>query len=626
MKVANQKEALQLTSILGAGQMLAASTAVVVACCILLVYQLLSQRQALVTESHVQAAIVADNISASLMFHDREAAADMLRSFRSAPNLLQVAVYDASGELFSEYSLEGHEAPRKLAPAGDAAFDVVRVTSDIGYKDARLGKVVLVNSTQGIRDMMVRYVGLMLAASVGALFVAQQLIRKTRARVAQAERELDNLAHTDAVTGLANRRANYRILEQKLAQQPGSGGSVALLLIDLDNFKVVNDTAGHHAGDELLRKVAARLQALVRDSDVVARIGGDEFAVVLAPVPQRDTARALASSLTEALRQPVNVEGSDIFATASVGMCLYPDDAATREELVTGADTALYHAKRTGRNRLAEYVPEMTLRTQRRIRLERELRRALETGGLEVHYQPQFDCGTEQLMGAEALMRWRHPEQGFISPAEFIPVAEDSGLIVALGEWVLLQACAEGARWVRTAEEAGVPPPSVAVNVSARQLREKGFLDVVMRTLAVTGLPATQLELELTESMLMEDVESAVQFMREARAQGVRLSIDDFGTGYSSLAYLQSFPINQLKIDRSFTRSLPDDGTTIVSAVISLARDFQLAVVAEGVESREQLEWLRRAGCTYAQGYLLGKPMPPEALRQLIEAQRQPVH
>jgi EAL domain-containing protein (putative c-di-GMP-specific phosphodiesterase class I) len=307
-------------------------------------------------------------------------------------------------------------------------------------------------------------------------------------------------------------------------------------------------------------------------------------------------------------------------------MCLYPDDAATREELVTGADTALYHAKRTGRNRLAEYVPEMTLRTQRRIRLERELRRALETGGLEVHYQPQFDCGTEQLMGAEALMRWRHPEQGFISPAEFIPVAEDSGLIVALGEWVLLQACAEGARWVHMAEQAGVPAPSVAVNVSARQLREKGFLDVVMRTLAVTGLPATQLELELTESMLMEDVESAVQFMREARGKGIRLSIDDFGTGYSSLAYLQSFPINQLKIDRSFTRSLPDDGTTIVSAVISLARDFQLAVVAEGVESREQLEWLRRAGCTYAQGYLLGKPMPPEALRELIETQRQPVH
>jgi diguanylate cyclase len=401
---------------------------------------------------------------------------------------------------------------------------------------------------------------------------------------------------------------------------------VALLLIDLDNFKVVNDTAGHHAGDELLRKVAAKLQSLLRASDVVARIGGDEFAVVLAPVPQRDVARQLAGRVTEALREPFHIEGSDIFATASVGMCLYPDDAATREALVTGADTALYHAKRTGRNRLAEYVPEMTLRTQRRIRLERELRRALETGGLEVHYQPQFDCGTEQLMGAEALMRWRHPEQGFISPAEFIPVAEDSGLIVALGEWVLLQACAEAARWVHMAEQAGAPAPSVAVNVSARQLREKGFLDVVMRTLAVTGLPATQLELELTESMLMEDVESAVQFMREARGKGIRLSIDDFGTGYSSLAYLQSFPINQLKIDRSFTRSLPDDGTTIVSAVISLARDFQLSVVAEGVESREQLEWLRRAGCTYAQGYLLGKPMPPEALRELIEVQRQPVH
>jgi diguanylate cyclase (GGDEF)-like protein len=610
---------------LGAGQMLAAVAAVVVACCILLVYQLLAQRQALVTESHVQAAIVADNISASLMFRDRDAAADILRAFRSAPNMLQVAVYDANSQLFSEYSVEGHAAAPRLAPAGEAGYGQVRVTSDIGYKETRLGKVVLVNSTQGIRDMMVRYVALVLAASAGALFVAQQLIRKTRARVAQAERELDSLAHTDSVTGLPNRRANYRILEQQLARQPASGASVALLLIDLDNFKVVNDTAGHHAGDELLRKVAAELQALLRPGDVVARIGGDEFAVVAAPV-QRDMARELAGRVTEALRKPFHIEGSDIFATASVGMCLYPDDADTREALVTGADTALYHAKKTGRNRMAEYVPEMTLRTQRRIRLERELRRALETGGLEVHYQPQFDCGTEQLVGAEALMRWRHPEQGFISPAEFIPVAEDSGLIVALGEWVLLQACTEGARWLRLAQQAGTPPPSIAVNVSARQLREKGFLDVVLHTLATTGLPATQLELELTESMLMEDVESAVQFMREARAQGIRLSIDDFGTGYSSLAYLQRFPINQLKIDRSFTCSLPDDGTTIVSAVISLARDFQLAVVAEGVESREQLEWLRRAGCTYAQGYLLGKPMPPEALRQLIEAQRQPVH
>ncbi|CAN7277384.1 EAL domain-containing protein [Pseudoduganella sp. LjRoot289] len=607
-----------LTALLGAGQLAAVVSALIVAGVILLVYQVLSLHQALQHEAKVQAAIVADNLAAPLMFGDREAAGDTLRSLRSAPFFRWVAVYDQHGVLFAQYSTDGWTPA--AAPTSYSWYSEVRVQAPVAYRAAKLGKVVLVHGTDGVRNAMVRYVGLLVLASLGALLLAQLLVRRTSARVEAAERELDYLAYTDPVTALPNRRASYRMLEQALADRRGSGGQLALLLIDLDNFKMVNDTAGHAAGDELLRQVACVVRSAVRSEDVVSRIGGDEFAIIASPVEGRDQARAIAQHVTEALRAPFQIGGSEVFATASVGLCLFPDDAVEIGELVTSADTALYHAKQTGRNRMAEFIPEMTMQTQRRAQLERDLRAAMASSELQVHYQPQFDCASERMVGAEALLRWRHPVHGFISPAEFIPVAEDSGLIVALGRWVLERACADAATWQRTGEGENGAPLSVAVNVSARQLREKDFLDDVLRALERSGLPPALLELELTESVLMEDVDAAVQFMRAARTLGVRLSIDDFGTGYSSLAYLQSFPINQLKIDRSFLQSLPGEGSTIVSAVISLAQDFHLTVVAEGVENREQLEWLQRAGCTYAQGYLLGRPMPAAALMEIVGA------
>jgi diguanylate cyclase (GGDEF)-like protein len=457
---------------------------------------------------------------------------------------------------------------------------------------------------------MLRYVGLLGVASLGAMLVVATFGRTTRARVAAAERKLDYMAHTDHVTQLPNRHATYGRLEAALEEAAAAGTQVALLLVDLDNFKAVNDTAGHAAGDELLKKVSAALAGAVRTTDLVGRIGGDEFAVIVAPVPGRAAAVAIADKVTEALRQPFAVEGGEFFATASVGVCLYPDDASTLGELVSSADTALYHAKQAGRNRLAEFVPAMTAATQRRAALERELRRAIGAGQLAVHYQPQFDCASGALVGVEALLRWRHPEHGPVSPAEFIPIAEESGLIVQLGSWVLQQACAEVAGWQR----AGGPALTLAVNMSARQLREPGFIDDVTRALADSGLAPSQLELELTESLLMEDVDSAVAFMQAVRATGVRLAIDDFGTGYSSLAYLQTFPINQLKVDRSFVQLLPQRGETIILAVLALARGFGLTVVAEGVEEQRQLDWLRQAGCDVVQGYLLGAPMPADAL------------
>jgi EAL domain-containing protein (putative c-di-GMP-specific phosphodiesterase class I) len=348
----------------------------------------------------------------------------------------------------------------------------------------------------------------------------------------------------------------------------------------------------------------------VRPSDRVGRIGGDEFAVIVAPLEAPDDLERIAQRIVEGLRQPLQIDGLEVTATGSIGASVFPRDGATMSELLSNTDVALYRAKDKGRDNVALFEREMIVATQRRARLERDLRRHLEAGLLELHYQPQFACGSKAMEGVEALLRWPHPEQGYISPAEFIPVAEESGLIVEIGKWVLEHACIDA---VALQRRTGVWL-SMAVNVSARQLRERDFIRTVEDTLARTGMRPDRLELELTESLLMEDLDGALRFMHQVRALGVRLSIDDFGTGYSSLSYLQTFPINHLKIDRSFVRLLPQSGTMIASAVIGLAHGFNLTVVAEGVEEEEQFEWLRQAGCDYVQGYLLARPMPFHAL------------
>ncbi|USX29508.1 EAL domain-containing protein [Oxalobacteraceae bacterium OTU3CINTB1] len=608
MKPPSPATAAPISSALGAGQVIAAAAALVIAGAVLIAYQLLDMRHALTEGARVQAAIVADSVTAPLMFGDREAAADALRAFRFAPGLRAVGVYDAQGNLFAEFSYPDSRLPARLPAADAPPAGVVNATDTVRHRGVTLGHTVTHTSTGKLRAAMLRYLALLTVASLLAMLGVAALSRKTRARVAAAERKLDYMAHTDHVTGLPNRHATYARLASDIDSARASGQQLALLLVDLDNFKLVNDSAGHAAGDELLQHVAAALSGAVRGSDLVGRIGGDEFAIIAGPVPDRAAALALAAGVTQALQAPFQLKQGEFFATASVGFCLYPEDAPTMDELMSSADTALYHAKHGGRNRLAEFVPAMTAATQRRAALERELRHAIEQDRLSVHYQPQFACAGGALVGVEALLRWHHPEFGQVSPAEFIPIAEDSGLIVQLGRWVLDRACAQVAAW----ERAGAPALMIAVNMSARQLREPCFIDDVRRALATSGLAPERLELELTESVLMEDVDGATAFMRAVRALGVRLAIDDFGTGYSSLAYLQCFPLNQLKIDRSFVQVLPKRGETIVHAILALARGFGLAVVAEGVEEQPQLDWLREAGCDIVQGFLLGKPMPPE--------------
>jgi diguanylate cyclase (GGDEF)-like protein len=601
--------ATELSRMLGFGQLLASAAALAVVCCILLAYQLVALRSNLTQDVSVQAEIISDNVAASLMFRDREAATEMLRSFHPAPSLASATVYDRQGAEFAAY----RNAAAACTPALLRAvplFAPISVARPIRYRGTALGQVVLTADTGGIRNAVLRYGALLVLASLGALVTASLITRRTKVRMRRAEAQLEYLAYTDPVTDLPNRRCTYEALEAAVARCEREGGHVGLLLLDLDNFKVVNDTAGHAAGDHLLRKVASVLRATVRPSDRVGRIGGDEFAVIVAPLEAPDDLERIAQRIVEGLRQLLQIDGLEVTATGSIGASVFPRDGATMSELLSNTDVALYRAKDKGRDNVALFEREMIVATQRRARLERDLRRHLEAGLLELHYQPQFACGSKAMEGVEALLRWPHPEQGYISPAEFIPVAEESGLIVEIGKWVLERACIDA---VALQRRTGVWL-SMAVNVSARQLRERDFIRTVEATLARTGMRPDRLELELTESLLMEDLDGALRFMHQVRALGVRLSIDDFGTGYSSLSYLQTFPINHLKIDRSFVRLLPQSGTMIASAVIGLAHGFNLTVVAEGVEEEEQFEWLRQAGCDYVQGYLLARPMPFHAL------------
>jgi diguanylate cyclase len=609
-----------LADTFGLGQLVAAATALFVAGCILAAFQFMSLRQSLTDDVEVQAALVADNLAAAMMFRDKQTATESLRTFRPTPYLLSISAYDRDGNLFAGFAKLGivpdkKELLRLLASGGDSSLLQISAVKRVEYRQTELGYVVVVASTARVQSGLLRYVGLFAVAAFGALFVAVLVVLKTKARMAKAEERLDYLAYTDPVTELANRRATYDTLAAQINMQGKEGRQVALLIVDLDNFKAVNDTAGHSAGDALLRMVGEVLRDAVRESDVVGRIGGDEFAVIASPVRDRMEAANIAGRMADALGRPFDLDGQKVFATASIGVSIFPDDAQTLSELVSNADVALYHAKAAGKNRFAEFKREMTLETQRRVRIERDLRKAMECGELEVHYQPQFDCTSKLIVGVEALLRWPQPDGGFISPDDFIPIAEECGLINEIGRWVLLRACSDATAW-RSATGA---PLSVAVNVSARQLREKDFIDQVRTALRESSLPPAQLELELTESLLMDDVDAALDFMHAVRAMGVRLSIDDFGTGYSSLAYLQSFPINCLKIDRSFIHLLPEAGYTIAGAVIALARGFDLSVVAEGVETRAQLTWLQEAGCDIVQGFLLGRPMNAPALRALLQ-------
>jgi diguanylate cyclase (GGDEF)-like protein len=394
---------------------------------------------------------------------------------------------------------------------------------------------------------------------------------------------------------------------------------VALLFVDLDHFKHINDSLGHQVGDHLLRAVARRLQGNLRSTDRLARLGGDEFVLTVPALKTEQDAAPIAQKLLETLHQPFAVDGHELHVGGSIGISIYPSDGADVESLMRAADIAMYHAKEKGRGNYQYFTFSLNKAVQHRLRLANQLRHALARGELSMYYQPQVDMESGRIFAAEALIRWRHSEQGFIPPAEFIPIAEETGLIFPVGEWVLQTACAQLKRW----RDAGHSDMKIAVNLSARQVLQHGFADAVARVLSEVGLPPSALDLEITESLLMQPSEENLAPLTRLTEMGVQLSVDDFGTGYSSLSYLKRFPINALKIDQSFVRGIDrdQDDMTIVAAIIAMAQSLRLKVIAEGVETAAQGAFLKEHGCLLAQGYFYSKPMPPEALSELLDQQ-----
>lgn len=427
----------------------------------------------------------------------------------------------------------------------------------------------------------------------------------------QIQRNLDKLVFYDALTGLENRKLFKERLQYHL-QRLLPGQQLALMFLDLDQFKRINDSLGHDTGDQLLQQVAQRLQACIRDSDSLARLGGDEFTLLLTEADSREAVAQVAAKVLDALAQPFFTEDQEIRIGASIGITMAPDDGRDASALSKNADLAMYHAKEQGRNRYQFYSDDMNQRAIQRLLLETELRQAMHNQHFMLYFQPQIDLKSMAVIGMEALIRWIHPENGLIPPDQFIPMAEETGLIVPIGVWVLQQSCALAQR-LSIEHDLKL---SVAVNLSARQFRDPGLLEAVSQALAEAGLPAQQLELEITESMLMDDIEHAIDILQRLKGLGVALSVDDFGTGYSSLAYLKRLPIDSIKVDKSFVRDIPLDKSDmeITAAVIAMAHKLELKVVAEGVENAEQVAFLCDNGCDFGQGFHYSRPIPEDQL------------
>jgi len=441
------------------------------------------------------------------------------------------------------------------------------------------------------------------------------IMRDTQER-RDADERIYFMAHYDALTGLPNRVLLHDRILQAIVSAPRLKRKVAILFLDLDRFKTINDSLGHSIGDLLLQAVAERLKGCIRSSDTVARLGGDEFIVVLPDLPEGTHAATVAQKILDTISTPFMIRDVELNTSASIGISLYPDDGVANEDLVANADVAMYRSKEHGRNNYHFFAPQMNDKAYERLTMENSLRRALDRQEFVLYYQPQVHPESGLIIGAEALVRWKNPERGLVPPGMFIPIAEETGLIVAIGDWVLREACRQNKAW----QDEGLPSIPVAVNLSAVQFRQKGLADSVADALRQSGLEPQWLELEITESAIMQNAEAAIKTLRSLKQMGLKLSIDDFGTGYSSLSYLKKFPLDKLKIDQSFVRDITtdQDDASIVTAIIGMAKNLKLRVIAEGVETRGHLDFLTSNGCVEIQGFYFGKPVPADEFRHLL--------
>jgi len=616
---------LQLGHRLGMDNLVAAGMILLFGSLLLILYQFFSLRSTLVEDLEAQAKIIADNSAAALVFHDAQASEETLAALNASATIQAASIMNLQYAPLAVYRRGNEPAISRpsealLVTGRQFSPSNLHILQSIQIDGLKIGYVIL---RAGLGQLYARFIGyaiLTVAVALGSLAASYLLVARMRRAVKSAEAHLEYLAHIDAITNLPNRHAFNERLALALSKADQIKGAVGLLLIDLDNFKVVNDTLGHHAGDKLLKQVAQRLVDRLRNADTVCRIGGDEFAVIVESKGNAAESDWVAEKILGALAAPFNVDEYEIYVTASIGISLYPQDAFDVQTLTRNADTAMYQAKGKGKNAREKFCPEMDRRAQVRLSLEANLRKALERDELLLFYQPQIDLRTGQIYGVEALLRWNQPDVGLVGPNEFIPVAEESGLIVPIGRWVLNTACRQAAEW----RKAGFGAINMSVNLSVRQTKDEHLISDILSALREAELDPNQLELEITETVLMENVNVNVELLHRLQTEGIRLSIDDFGTGYSSMAYLKRFPIDQVKIDRTFVRDIPGDGDddAITTAIIAMAHSLGLSVVAEGVETEQQLEFLRATGCDIMQGFYFAKPMPaPQATAFLRERQ-----
>ncbi|TXT41218.1 MAG: diguanylate cyclase/phosphodiesterase [Comamonadaceae bacterium] len=613
--------------------LLSTGLALLIAFILLMVHQYVVGRQQMLEELRTEAAIIGANSAAALVFKDFNAAQETLGALRMTPRITGGALYRLDGERLAATGdwpfpawLEQARTGRPQKPIDASltleshwAGEVLR--EDIRMEGSQVGTLLLHVSFTSLYWRMLEYALGVLAIAAVALLLAYRLTAGLRRRMVRAEEQLQLLAFYDQVSGLPNRSLFERELRQAVARVAREPKGAALLFIDVDDFKKINDSLGHAVGDQALLMIGKRLAAVLRSGDVVARLGGDEFGVILYGIGDPDNAAKVAHQMIEAVAQPLPTTPQPSHVGLSIGVLLLPCDERDPTVLLQRADMAMYVAKTHGKNGFRFFSEAIDARVRKDLELEVGLRQALQgdSGGLWVAYQPQLHAQTGRLTGVEALVRWQRAEGQLVSPAEFIPVAERCGLITELGDWVLNQVCRDLAN-LRTC---GVELPKVSINVSPRQLLHGcGLVAHICDTLKHFGEDAKRFEFELTESALMDEDGAAV--LDAFHAAGFALSIDDFGTGYSSFGHIKRFYVEELKIDQSFVRGLPEDGenAAIVRAVIQMARALSLSVVAEGVETPEQAEFLTACGCDILQGYLLGRPMPPAQLLGYVQERR----
>jgi len=610
-----------------------------------------------------QANIVADNAAAAVAFNDQKVAQETLLALRGSPNVREAAIYLPTGALFAEYKRDA--ALPDIPMPGKKGFtytgDSLDIAHPIGKPGQDLGTLVIRLDMDVLYHSMWRALGAVFLAGVLALMLAfaiiswlQRIIIRPLSRLHELmhavsdekdysvrsddsgkdeigflaagfnqmlekidahDNKLRKIAHYDNVTELPNRHYFNQRLEDAIGVAAREKQNVGVLFIDLDNFKVVNDTLGHNIGDLLLKAVSEKISRTLRGSDCVCRIGGDEFAVILQDIPGHADAAIVAGKILNEMAKPMWLSDSEIYIGASIGIGLYPDDATDMNSLLRCADVAMYYAKSRGKNNYQLFQQDMEGKALKRLALESAMRKALEQKEFVLHYQPQVDLATRKVIAVEALIRWPRPDLGVVGPSDFIPVAEESGLIIPIGDWVLRTACDQARQWL----DAGTPL-RIAVNLSGRQFSDENLVSNILAITREFDLPPELLELEITESMLMESKETSVGKLEELKSAGFMLSVDDFGTGYSSMSYLKRFPIHALKIDRSFIQDLPNnvDDAAITKAIVSMANSLGLEIVAEGVETTAQIDFLRENGCTILQGFFFGGAMPAEQISHML--------